>query len=273
VGVTITTTAARHHGEPPLETTPEAPVITLGVSACFLYPDPSRSVYSAKTLAYLEADMARYLTRDDVMPVLLPDVGDQLESLLDRVDGLVLQGGSDMAPASYGAEPIEGGRWPGDPTRDAYELDLLDRAARRNLPVYGICRGAQVLNVWRGGTLWQDLPSQVGTSGTHRDPEAYDRIHHAVQCVEGGLLAQLYGKTELRVNSIHHQAIHTLGRGLTLEATSPDDGVVEAFSDAGEPFLLGVQWHPEFSPTLGDTVDDAERLLDYFLEVVRRRSG
>ncbi len=247
-------------------------MITLGVSACFLYPDPERGVFSAKTLTYIENDMARYLTRDDVLPVLLPDVGDALEAYFDRIDALVLQGGTDMAPASYGEEPIQDGRWPGDPARDAYELDLLDRAARRNLPVYGICRGAQVLNVWRGGTLWQDLPSQVGTTGIHRDREAYDQIHHAVECVPGGVLAEIYGKTQLRVNSIHHQGVRALGRGLTLEATSPEDGVIEAFSDQGEQYLLGVQWHPEFSVHLGDAVDDSDRLLDHFLDVVRARA-
>lgn len=245
-------------------------MIKLGVSACFFYPDPARKVFQHKSLSYLENDMARYLTRPGVLPILLPDVGDSLEQYFDEVDGIVFQGGSDLTPASYGEQPIEDGRWPGDAVRDRYELDLMDRAARRGLPVYGICRGAQLLNVWHQGTLFQDLVTQTKTNVPHRDPALYDRTHHAVRCTEGGVLEQVYGKSTLRVNSIHHQGIKRLGDGLVAEATSHPDGLIEAFSarDPHRQYVLGVQWHPEFSPTLGDAVEDPMPLLDHFLEAV-----
>lgn len=248
-------------------------MIQIGVSACFFHPDPDRPVFPHKSLAYLEGDMARYLTRPDVLPVLLPDVGDLLEAYLDRVDGIVFQGGSDLAPSSYGQAPIEDGRWPGDPERDRYELDLMDRAARRGLPVYGICRGAQLLNVWHGGTLHQDLVTQTGTTAPHRNPELYDRTHHTVACTPQGVLAGIYGRTELTVNSVHHQGIDRLGDGLVSEAICPTDGLIEAFTarDPDAQYVLGVQWHPEFSPSLGEVVVDPAPLLDHFLDAVRRR--
>jgi putative glutamine amidotransferase len=249
-------------------------MVKLGVSACFFYPDPGRAVFQHKSLTYLENDMARYLTQTGVLPILLPDVGDQLEAYLDEVDGVVFQGGSDLAPSSYGEEPIENGRWPGDAVRDRYELDVMDRAAKRGLPVYGICRGAQLLNVWHGGTLYQDLVTQTGTTAPHRNPELYDRTHHTLTCTPGGELARIYGRSELSVNSIHHQGIKRLGDGLRAEATCPDDGLVEAFTatNPGRQYVLGVQWHPEFSPTLGDRVADPMPLLDHFLDAVRARS-
>ncbi|MEO0603387.1 MAG: gamma-glutamyl-gamma-aminobutyrate hydrolase family protein, partial [Myxococcota bacterium] len=241
--------------------------------ACLFPPDRERGVFWKKSLTYLENDMAHYLTREGVLPILIPEVGDRVEQYLDEVDGLVLQGGADLAPGSYGEDGIEDGRWPGDPRRDAYELDVLRRAAHRKLPIYGICRGAQLLNVWRGGTLYQDLVTQTSTEVVHQEHEAYDAVHHPVECVEGGLLASLYGATTLTVNSVHHQGVKTLGAGLAVEARAPD-GLVEAFvaEDLDDQYVLGVQWHPEFSPTLGDRVADPAPLLDHFLAAVRARA-
>lgn len=247
-------------------------MMRIGLTACFMYPDPSRPFFGPKSLTYMENDMVQFLAKRDVQAILIPDVNGQLlETYLDHIDGIIFQGGSDLDPRSYKQEPIDGQRWPGDRYRDLYEFRILESAKPRKIPLFGICRGAQLINAWHGGTLYQDLPTQTGTPRVHRCAEEYDRIHHPVDCRPGGLLNQLYGKTRLEVNSVHHQGIQTLGTGLIEEARCPDDNLVEAFTGATmqDQFILGVQWHPEFSPTLGDTIENPQPLLDHFLHAAR----
>lgn len=180
------------------------------------------------------------------MPVhLLPVPEDEVPALLDHVDGLLLCGGPDIDPATYGEEPhpsVE--RAPEE--RERFDLALAREAMRRQMPVLGICLGAQELNVARGGSLVQDLPTELGTGGTHRQTEipAFRRGVHEVTAVPGTRIAALYGEATFRVNSAHHQACDVLGQGLRLAARAPD-GVVEAFDDPDYPFLVGVQFHPE----------------------------
>src|SRR5690606_38817603 len=117
-------------------------MLKIGISACFMYPDPTRIVFGKKTLNYLENDMAQYIARQGVLPVLLPDLQeDVLIDLLEEMDGFVFQGGNDVAPQSYGEEPILAGRWMGDTYRDEYELKIMDYAVKTGKPVFGICRG------------------------------------------------------------------------------------------------------------------------------------
>ncbi len=247
-------------------------MIRIGVSACFFYPDPSRTVFGPKQLSYLEHDMSRFLARPGVMPVLLPDLPfGELEPILNEMNGFVFQGGADIAPSSYGAEPIENGRWPGDPHRDQYELRILDWAVKHEKPVLGICRGFQLMNVYFGGTLHQDLALETKTPVEHRNATLYDRVHHKIECPEESLIARIHGTRTLVVNSVHHQGIRTLGDGLTVDARASDDGLIEAFhhGDPDRHLLMGVQWHPEFSHTLGAVVADPAPLLDFFLERTR----
>jgi putative glutamine amidotransferase len=187
------------------------------------------------------------------------------------MDGFVFQGGADIAPATYGAEPIENGRWPGDPHRDRYELRILDWAVQNQKPVLGICRGFQLMNVYFGGTLHQDLAIETKTPIEHRNATVYDRVHHEIECPEDSLIARIYGKSRLTVNSVHHQGVRTLGKGLSVDARATGDGLIEAFhqEDTERSLLLGVQWHPEFSHTLGSAVADPAPLLDFFLEQMR----
>lgn len=248
-------------------------MIRIGLTACFMYPDPSRPYFGPKSLTYMENDMVQYLATRGVLAILVPDVEeDLLESYLDEIDGIIFQGGSDLAPESYQQEPIDPKRWPGDRYRDQYEFKILESANQRKLPLFGICRGAQLINAWHGGSLYQDLPTQTATPRTHRCPDQYDKIHHPVDCTPGGLLHDLYGKTRLEVNSVHHQGIDSLGNGLKVEARCPDDHLIEAFTNETmeDQYLLGVQWHPEFSATLGDTIEDPQPLLDHFLKAARR---
>ena len=176
--------------------------------------------------------------------VVVPAHGylDDTAALLDRLDGLVFSGGPDLDPATYGhaRHPQLGPDV--DRISDEYELALLAAAAERDLPLLGICRGMQALNVSRGGTLNQHLPDI--TAVEHRQGHAPFEPAHDATIVRGSRLHQLARTTELAVNSYHHQAIAQIGTGLTACATAPD-GTIEAVSDPGAQFCLGVQWHPE----------------------------
>lgn len=241
-------------------------MIKLGVTACIMYPDPDRTYFPPKHLCYLERDMARYLHRPDVLPILIPDLGEErLHEMLTEVDGFVFQGGSDLAPETYGEQPI--GRWRGDPLRDAYELQILDYAIKSNKPVFGICRGFQVMNVYFGGTLYQDIAMQRPELESHRDAVLYDQLNHEIILEEGKLLARLHHQEINRtVNTVHHQAVKDLGKQLEVLATSPD-GLIEAFNwtKAEEGKVFGVQWHPEFFANSKTPLMDAEKMYTHFL--------
>jgi putative glutamine amidotransferase len=179
-------------------------------------------------------------------PVVLPPLGEQtIDDLLDRVDAIVLSGGPDVDPAEYGAEPDPqlGPTWR---RLDRFELALARAADARAMPILGICRGCQVLNVARGGDLIQHIGSD-GTSSElhHRQRFRGERWTHPIEIEPDSRLARAIGTTELRVNSFHHQSVRTLGRGLRATAHAPD-GVIEAMEDAERPFCIGVQWHAEF---------------------------
>jgi putative glutamine amidotransferase len=238
-----------------------------------MYPDPARAVFGHKTLTYLERDMSRFLSRQGVMPVLLPDVPwEQLEPYLKEMDGFVFQGGADISPQSYHETMIEDvtgkPRWPGDHYRDQYELKIMDWAFKNKKPVLGICRGFQLANIYFGGTLYQDLKLQTNTEVEHRNAELYDKILHEVECGPGSLLEKIYGQKSLSVNSVHHQGIKTLGKDLVVDAICPKDQLIEAFhhKNMNEHLVLAVQWHPEFSHTIQNKIISPEPLLNYFLE-------
>jgi putative glutamine amidotransferase len=183
------------------------------------------------------------------VPVVLPPVVEAraTEALLDGMDGLLLSGGSDLDPAYYGEEAIpELGVTV--PERDAFEMVLLEKALRRQIPILGICRGMQVLNVALGGTLYQDLPSQMDHMVLlgHRQETPKWQPTHEVEVDEGSKVAEILGTDELKVNSYHHQAIKDLARGLVAVACAPDR-VIEAVesTDLARRWLIGVQWHAE----------------------------
>lgn len=245
-------------------------MLKIGISACFFYPDPKRLAYSKKTLTYVENDTVNYLAERGVFPILIPNLpSDKLEPILAELDGLVCQGGSDVCPKTYGEELIEDGRWPGDPTRDEYELRVIDYFFKNKKPIFGICRGHQILNVYFKGTLYQDLKTQTGTEIIHRDADLYDEIYHTIDLVENEVINKIYGgKKNISVNSVHHQGIKKLGENLIPIAYCPEDNLIEAFrfNNMNEHFVLAVQWHPEFSHVLKDKVVTPRPLIDFFLE-------
>ena len=199
-------------------------------------------------------------------PVVLPPLGEEtIESLLDGLDGVCLSGGPDVDPAEYGAprDPQLGPTWR---RLDRFELALAREADRRGIPILGICRGSQVLNVARGGDLIQHLTADGDGAESplhHRQRVPGERQTHEIEIVPGSVLAEAVGTTSLDVNSFHHQAVKSLGRGLVASAHAPD-GVIEAIEDPDAQLYLGVQWHAEFDaerPTglalLGRLVDAA----------------
>ena len=173
--------------------------------------------------------------------VILPPDADNHEAI-SRLDGLVMAGGADIEPARYGAPHQEGTDKPRT-ERDASELGLYRAAREANLPVFGICRGLQIMAVAHGGSLHQHLPDVVGNT-LHRDaPGTFN--NHGASFTPGSLIADLVGATEVTVNSSHHQAVDSPG-DLTVTGYA-EDGTIEVCEDPSAEFVLGVQWHPEFS--------------------------
>ena len=183
--------------------------------------------------------IALVLPPDDVA-VADPDV------LLDRIDALLLAGGADIDPSSYGAapHPETKGTWP---ERDRFELALTRRALERDMPVLGICRGMQLINVAMGGTLDQHLPESIG-NGVHRSLAGKFGTHR-VRLAQGTLACSAAGTDGLLVMSHHHQGVERLGEGLEISGWSADDDIVEAIELPDRRFALGVVWHPEEDET------------------------
>lgn len=162
---------------------------------------------------------------------------------LALLDGLVVTGGDfDLAPERYGEAP-RADCGPAKPERTDFEWALCEAALAGRIPLLGVCGGMQLLNVVRGGTLWQDLATDLGLRG-HQQPAPKDAPHHRVEVVAGSLAGQLLGAGSLAVNSTHHQAVRDPGAGVLVSARA-EDGVVEAIELPDVPFALGVQWHPE----------------------------
>jgi len=194
------------------------------------------------------------------LPVALPPLTmENVDSLLDHLAGLLLTGGPDVDPSCYGAEPhAEVG--PTDPVVDAFEIELCKQAYRRRIPILGICRGAQVLNVARQGTLHQHVPNLNGGAVEHRQSEIGNHTTHEVRVSPDSNLAQTTGGGPVMVNSFHHQAIDRLGLDLRPVAWAAD-GLIEAVEGKGARFVLGIQWHAETLVTEEGQLALFERLV------------
>ena len=197
-----------------------------------------------------------------VAVILPPDPAaiEEPDMLLDRIDGLLLAGGSDIDPATYGSEP-------GPETvgfraeRDEFELALLRRAIERDMPALGICRGMQVLNVARGGTIDQHVPDRLGGAVLHREV-AGTYSEHDVEIVAGSLAARAVAGEHATVKSHHHQGVDRLGEGLAISGYSATDRIVEAIELPDRRYALGVLWHPEEdmrSKVIGSLVEAARQ--------------
>jgi putative glutamine amidotransferase len=208
--------------------------------------------------SYVEA-----VQRADGLPLLLPPddaAAEAPDDLLDRIDALILAGGADVDPASYGAAPHERTGEP-RPERDRFELALAHRALERGMPVLGICRGGQMLNVACGGTLIQHVPDVVGHEGHLEAPGEFSE--HEVELEPGSLAARAAGAERIDVESHHHQGVDELGEGLRATGRSLPDGLVEAVESTEHDFALGVLWHPE--------VDQRSRIVAALVGAARPR--
>ena len=221
-----------------------APVI--GVTATLREDTHAADTRPLGVFVRADLDYVNGVAQAGGVPVVLPPVAPEAaETMIRGIDGLLLSGGSDLHPSYYGkkAHPKLG---PTIPERDAFEMRLLELALSRGLPVFGICRGLQLINVSLGGTLYQDLPSQFGEELDHRQDTPKWSPKHEITFDGSSVTGDISGCRELQVNSYHHQAIKELAPGLAVCACSAD-GVVEAIEgrDFSERWLVGVQWHAE----------------------------
>jgi gamma-glutamyl-gamma-aminobutyrate hydrolase PuuD len=251
--------------------------LRIGVSARLFHPQPDAKGIQSKTLQYLEQSVAHWVMSRDVLVFMVPTV--DKDGLLHRsnvrladyaraLDGLVLQGGADVSPSTYGETPLAP-EWAGDRLRDVYEIELVHEFVEAGKPVLGICRGAQLINVAFGGTLYQDIRTELAESGVHVT-DGYEKHRHELRFEPGSRLARLYrGIERPAVTSIHHQSVKNLGRGLRVEAWSEPDGIVEAIRGEGKSYIFGVQWHPEFHLPGDRTTLDSAPILEDFLEAAR----
>ncbi len=200
---------------------------------------------SDKETSTLNLTYSRGVEKAGGLPVVLPLTTDKetLSETLLRLDGLLLTGGPDLDPSFFGEEP-----WPKlggiSPDRDAMEIYLAKQALSRDLPLFGICRGIQTLNVAAGGSLIQDISTAVKEPLKHRQDAPRWHGSHSVTVVTGSRLAAILGTDSLRVNTFHHQSVKELAEGLVAVAHAPD-GVIEAIESTRHRFAIGVQWHPE----------------------------
>ncbi|MBL0918192.1 MAG: gamma-glutamyl-gamma-aminobutyrate hydrolase family protein [Hydrogenophaga sp.] len=257
--------------------------LRIGVSARLMHQVPPELGFRNKSLQYIEASFAHWVMAHGAVAFMVPAVTHdsrhaarhlKVEHVVQELDALVLQGGADVAPETYGQKPLKD-EWRGDVVRDRYELALLRCFLSQKKPVLGVCRGAQLLNVAFGGTLYQDIATQCPSAHEHIDVDLYDQFEHDVTFIQGSPLAELYPKaTQLRVTSIHHQAVSELGKGIEVEAVSTLDGLVEAFRWNGDAYARGVQWHPEFHHDRHALADSSPIMLDFLrasrVEALRR---
>jgi putative glutamine amidotransferase len=189
-----------------------------------------------------------------------PELEQDPDEVLDLIDGLILAGGNDIDPDRYGAEPHPETR-PPVPERDSFEIALVCRAWDRDLPVLGICRGMQLINVARGGTLLQHLPEAFGHEDHRRIPGSFDGSDHDVRLEPGSLAASAAGEEVHVTKSHHHQGVDALGDGLRITGRATIDDLPEAIEAADRRFVLGVQWHPE--------ADEASRVVTALVDEAR----
>jgi len=251
--------------------------LKIGISARIFHPELGAKGLRSKTLQYLEESIAQWVMSRDVLVFMIPTVNNngllhpskiRLRDYAKHLDGLVLQGGADVSPQSY-SEVATRPEWSGDRARDMYELELLHEFVEAGKPVLGICRGCQLINVAFGGTLYQDIASDVPAAIEHVN-DLYDSHYHVIHFPQGSALSSLFpAKPEALVNSIHHQAVKDLGRDLVVEAVSGKDNIVEAVRYRKARFVMGLQWHPEFHRGGSAELLDCTPILDDFLAAAR----
>lgn len=190
-----------------------------------------------------------------------------IESMVYKMDGILMTGGVDINPIYFNEEPHQKMGVIND-DRDFFDLAVVKYAFEMNKPILGICRGEQVINVFLGGTLYQDINSQVTNAIKHNQDETRnDTVTHKINIEKSSMLHSIIGESSVFVNSFHHQSVKDLGKGLKVSATA-SDGVIEAFEYEGsDRFLLGIQWHPEF---LANKIECMQNIFNVFVNACKR---
>jgi putative glutamine amidotransferase len=211
--------------------------------------DGDHKNHSPGAKIYLLERYFHALERAGAVPLILAPIASKaaLRRLVALLDGVVLSGGDfDIHPRLYGERPIQA-LGAIKAARTQFELDLAAAALATDLPLLGICGGAQAINVVLGGSLYQDIAAQLSHAGTREHTSKNRDGGHFVQVTSGTLLSSIVGRSKLRVSTSHHQSVKRLGRGLVVNAVA-DDGIVEGIESAAHSFVIGLQWHPEVSP-------------------------
>ncbi len=232
-----------------------------GIAICTAVTGASYGVWSQPSAILPESYLDAVRRARGLSLIVTPEehVAHHPDDLLARVDGLILSGGNDVDPASYGADPDPETRAT-MPERDQFEIAVIRRAVELDMPVLGICRGMQVLNVAFGGTLIQHLPDRYGHQDHRRIPGSFDGADHDVRLAPGSLAGAAAGELRHATKSHHHQGVDAIAEGLVVSGHSTLDDLVEAIELPGRRFVLGVQWHPEAderSPVIAALVDAA----------------
>ena len=210
----------------------------------------SRYAHGKDTTLFLPQRYFAAIEGAGAIPIILSAVRSKfaVRRLLGMLDGLVLSGGDfDIHPSFYGEHPIAAlGKIKSE--RTEFELEITDQALKRDLPILGICGGAQVINVVSGGSLYQDIPTQLSDPGACEHSSKNSQGAHPIRVEPGTCLFKIVKRSRLKVNTSHHQAMKRIGRGLIVNAIA-DDGVIEGIESTSHEFVLGVQWHPEVLAT------------------------
>ena len=232
----------------------------IGISSSVIVDDSGS--FAGYKRAYVNKDYVDAVVRAGGVPLIIPFTTDEevIISQVQVIDGLILSGGHDVSPYNYGQEPspLLGETFP---ERDTYEMFLLEEAKKRNLPILGICRGFQIINVAGGGTLDQDLSLIPGNVLKHNQVSKPTLKTHKIQIEENSIISEIFGK-ETMVNSFHHQALDKVADDFKVVARA-SDGIVEAIQHKTYKFLVGVQWHPEM---LAVECDEARELFKRLIE-------
>ncbi|MCC7058793.1 MAG: type 1 glutamine amidotransferase [Burkholderiaceae bacterium] len=254
--------------------------LKIGLSARLMHKPPAELGFRNRTLQYLEQTIAHWIMAHGALVLMIPTLstsaelsrrGVSVRAYVRELDGLVLQGGADVCPRSYGKQPMRA-EWAGDIERDRYEMELMHEFMVQGKPVLGICRGAQLMNVALGGTLFQDIATQCPQAIAHVDPVLYDELCHEISFEADSRIRSLYENLEVaRVTSIHHQAVDRLGSDLVVDARSTRDGIIEAIRWRGAGYAMGLQWHPEFHDRGKNLLDSSPIVLDFLAAAERMR--